>query len=196
MASALLHLNGGFHSGLPLLAIAGLRRVYPALDDAIEAHATDSGRRNLATIAELGTVDALRQFGYHDIDDYLDIPMADLLAQPDVTAMMTDLELGHHTPTIPLLVVQAVHDEVIGVAEIDDLVARYRSRGVDVTYVRDQLSEHYSLLPLSGPLAVRWLSHRLAGRAIRDRTVTSVGGQPRPRIRRFGRRPGSVAQTA
>ena len=196
MASALLHLNGGFHSGLPLLAIAGLRRVYPALDDAIEAHATDSGRRNLATIAELGTVDALRQFGYHDIDDYLDIPMADLLAQPDVTAMMTDLELGHHTPTIPLLVVQAVHDEVIGIAEIDDLVARYRSRGVDVTYVRDQLSEHYSLLPLSGPLAVRWLSHRLAGRAIRDRTVTSVGGQPRPRIRRFGRRPGSVAQTA
>ncbi len=196
MASALLHLNGGFHSGLPLLAIAGLRRVYPALDDAIEAHATESGRRNLATIAELGTVDALRQFGYHDIDDYLDIPMADLLAQPDVTAMMTDLELGHHTPTIPLLVVQAVHDEVIGVAEIDDLVARYRSRGVDVTYVRDQLSEHYSLLPLSGPLAVRWLSHRLAGRTVRERTVSSVGGQPRPRIRRFGRRPGSVAQTA
>lgn len=197
MASALLHLNAGFHSGLPLLAIAGLRRVYLALDDAIEAHATDSGRRNLAAIAELGTVDALRQFGYHDIDDYLDIPMADLLAQPDVIAMMTDLELGHHTPTIPLLVVQAVHDEVIGVAEIDDLVARYRSRGVDVTYVRDQLSEHYSLLPLSGPLAVRWLSHRLAGRTVRDRTVSSVGGQPRPRIRRFGRRPeGSAARTA
>ncbi len=53
-----------------------------------------------------------------------------------------------------------------------------------MTYVRDQLSEHVSLLPLSAPLAVAWLSHRLAGRPVRDRTVTSLAGQPEPRISR------------
>lgn len=184
MAAALAHLNAGFHSGLPVMAIAGLRRVYPALDRAIDAHATETGRRNLRAISELGTVDALRQFGHHDINDYLDIPLADMLAQPEVAAMMTDLELGRHAPNIPLLVVQAVHDEVINIADIDRLIARYRSSGVPVTYVRDQLSEHYSLLPLSGPLAVSWLSHRLEGRPVRDRTVTSVAGQPRPRLPR------------
>lgn len=184
MASALLRLNGGFHAALPIMVIAGLRRVYPALDAAINEHATEAGQRNLDVIARTGTPEALREFKNHDVDDYLDIPVADMLAQPEIAEMMTDIQLGSHTPTIPLLVVQAVRDEVIDVDDIDGLVERYRENGASVMYVRDQLSEHYSLLPLSGPLAVSWLSHRLAGRPARDRTVTSVAGQPEPRISR------------
>lgn len=184
MSAALTRLNGGFHAGLPVMVIAGLRRVYPALDRAINKYATDLGRRNLDTIADLVTVDAVRRFGHHDIDDYLTIPLAEMLAQPEIAAMMADLELATHAPQIPLLVVQAVHDEVICVDDVDRQVARYRAHGVPVTYVRDQLSEHYSLLPLSGPLAVSWLSNRLEGRPARDRTVTSVAGQPKPRMSR------------
>ncbi|MGC5248829.1 lipase family protein [Gordonia sp. DT219] len=184
MALALENLNGGFHSGLPVMAIAGLRRVYPQLERAIDAHATELGRRDLDAIAELGTVDALRQYGHHDINDYLDIPLTELLAQPDIAAMIDDLQLGMHKPEIPLLVVQAVHDEVISVDAVDRQVERYRDQGVPVTYVRDQLSEHYSLLPLSGPLAVSWLSHRLDGRPAKDRTIISVAGQTRPRLPR------------
>ena len=58
----------------------------------------------------MGTVDALREFRNHDIDDDIDIPIADLLAQPEIVTMMADLGLGSHPPDIPLLVVQAVHD--------------------------------------------------------------------------------------
>lgn len=184
MASALLRLNGGFHAGLPLMVMAGLRRVYPALDAAFEAHLTETGRRDLAAISEMGTVDALREFRNHDIGDDIDIPIADFLAQPEIVEMMTDLGLGSHEPAIPLLVIQAVHDEVIGINDIDELTANYRDYGVPVTYVRDQLSEHFTLLPFSGPLAVKWLSHRLEGRPARDRTVTSLVGQPRPRFMR------------
>ncbi|MXP21306.1 lipase [Gordonia sp. HNM0687] len=181
MASALMRLNGGLHAGLPVMAIAGLRRVYPQLERAILEHATEKGRRHLEEIARLPVLDAVRQFRNHDIDDYLDIPLADLLAQPDIVEMMDDLQLGTHAPEIPLLVVQAVHDEVIAVDDVDGQVARYREHGVPVTYVRDQLSEHYSLLPLSGPMAVGWLLDRLKGRPPRDRTVTAVAGQRRPR---------------
>jgi pimeloyl-ACP methyl ester carboxylesterase len=181
MASALMRLNGGLHAGLPIMAIAGLRRVYPQLDRVIDEHATDSGRRQLDEIAGLPTLDAIRRFRHHDIDDFLDLPLADVLAQPEIVEMMDDLQLGTHAPTIPLLVVQAVHDEVISADDVDGQVARYRDRGVPVTYVRDQLSEHYSLLPLSGPLAVSWLSHRLEGRPARDHTVTAVAGQRAPR---------------
>ncbi|MAU83156.1 MAG: lipase [Gordonia sp.] len=181
MASALMRLNGGLHAGLPVMAIAGLRRVYPQLERAIGEHATEKGRRHLDEIARLPVLDAVRQFRHHDIDDYLDIPLADLLAQPDIVEMMDDLQLGTHAPTIPLLVVQAVHDEVIAVDDIDGQVARYREQGATVTYVRDQLSEHYSLLPLSGPMAVGWLADRLEGRPASDRTVSAVAGQRRPR---------------
>ncbi len=122
MASALLRLNGGFHAALPIMVIAGLRRVYPALDAAITEYATEAGRANLDAIARTGTPEALREFKNHDIDDYLDIPVADMLSQPAIAEMMTDIQLGSHTPTIPLLVVQAVHDEVINVDDIDSLV--------------------------------------------------------------------------
>lgn len=181
MASALMRLNGGVHAGLPIMAIAGLRRVYPQLEKMIVEHAKEEGRRQLDEIAGLPTLDAIRRFRHHDIDDFLDRPLADVLAEPEIVEMMDDLQLGNHAPAIPLLVVQAVHDEVISVDDVDGQVARYRDRDVPVTYVRDQLSEHYSLLPLSGPLAVSWLSHRLEGRPARDRTVTTVAGQRAPR---------------
>ncbi|MFW0793204.1 lipase family protein [Gordonia sp. CPCC 205515] len=187
MASALLRLDGGFHSGLPIMVIAGLRRVYPALDRAIEEHATYTGRRELAEIEELPTLDAVRKFGHHDIDDYLDIPLADLLAQPEMVEMMADLQLGSHAPDIPLLVVQAVHDEVIGVDDIDRLVDRYRELGTSVTYLRDQLSEHYSLLALSGPTAVGWLTRRFEGQPPRGLTHTIIAGQRSPRLRRLAK---------
>lgn len=180
MASALLRLNGTLHAGLPVMVIAGLSRVYPQLDEVIRQHATESGRRHLDEIAEMPTLHAVRRFRNHDIDRYLDIPLADVLAQREIVEMMTDVQLGMRRPEIPLLVVQSVRDPIIAVADVDRLVGRYREQGVPVTYVRDQLSEHLSLLPLSGPMAVSWLANRLAGHPGADRTVTTLAGQPSP----------------
>ena len=177
MASTLLRLNGGLHAGLPILVIAGLRRVYPALDRMINEHATDFGARNLDEATRLPTLAAIRRFRNHDLDDYFDIPLADLLADPGIVEMMDDLQLGTHPPSVPLLVMQAVHDEVIDADDVDAQAQRYRDLGVPVTYVRDLVTEHYSLLPLSGPLAISWLTHRLDGRPGEDKTITAIAGQ-------------------
>ncbi|MGV9709913.1 lipase family protein [Gordonia sp. NPDC003424] len=182
MGSALLRLDGGFHSGLPIMAIAGLRRVYPALDRLIAEHATEQGRQELNEIEQMHTVDAVRRFGHQSIDDYLDRPLADILATPEMVEMMNDLQLGSHAPSVPLLVVQAVHDEIIGIDDIDRLVERYRDLGTSVTYMRDPISEHYTLLPLSGPVAVGWLTRRFDGRPPKGRTHTVLAGQRRPRL--------------
>lgn len=177
MASTLLRLNGGLHAGLPILVIAGLRRVYPALDRMIDEHATDFGARNLDEATRLPTLAAIRHFRNHDLDDYFDIPLADVLADPGIVEMMDDLQLGTHPPSVPLLVMQAVHDEVIDADDVDAQAQRYRDLGVPVTYVRDLVTEHYSLLPLSGPLAISWLTHRLDGRPGEDKTITAIAGQ-------------------
>ncbi|MGV9826808.1 lipase family protein [Gordonia sp. NPDC003429] len=183
MAEALLRLNGGFHAGLPILVIAGLQRVYPGLKKVIDKYATERGRKYLAEAVDLPTGDAIRRFRNHDLDDYLSAPLADVLAEPEMVEMMRDVQLGTHNPGVPLLVIQAIHDEVIAAADVDEQVAKYREHGVPVTYVRDLVAEHYSLLALSGPLAVSWLSHRFEGRPARDRTVAAVAGQPRPKLR-------------
>ncbi len=177
MASTLLRLNGGLHAGLPILVIAGLRRIYPALDRIINDHGTEAGKREIELAATLPTLDAIRRFRNHDIDDYLDIPLADALADPGMVEMLADIRLGTHAPNTPLMVMQAIHDEVIDAADVDAQVRRYRDLGASVTYVRDLVSEHYSLLPLSGPMAISWLTHRLQGRVARDRTLTALAGQ-------------------
>ena len=177
MPATLLRLNGGIPAGLPILVIAGLRRVYPALDRVMTDHLTEEGRRALDEAATLPTLDAIRRFRNQDIDDYLDIPLADALADPGMVEMMADLQLGANAPNVPLLVMQAIHDEVIAAEDVDAQVERYREFGTSVTYVRDLVTEHYSLLPLSGPMAVSWLTHRLRGRVARDKTLTAIGGQ-------------------
>ena len=177
MASTLLRLNGGLHAGLPILVIAGLRRVYPALDHVIDEHATEFGRGNLDEATRLPTLAAIRRFRNHDLDDYFDIPLADVLADPGIVEMIDDLQLGTHPPSVPLLVMQAVHDEVIDADDVDAQAQRYRELGVPVTYVRDLVTEHYSLLPLSGPLAISWLTHRLDGQPGEDKTITAIAGQ-------------------
>jgi pimeloyl-ACP methyl ester carboxylesterase len=179
LASALLRLNGSFHAGLPLMAVAGLRRVYPALDALIREHATEEGARLLDAIEHQTTAAAVARFNHHDLNDHLDLPLADALALPGIVAMFTDVQLGMHIPDIPLLVLQAVHDEIISVDDVDGQVQRYRRGGARLTYVRDRLVEHYALLPLSARLALTWLAHRFEGRPMRPRDLSSIAGHYR-----------------
>jgi hypothetical protein len=67
-----------------------------------------------------------------------------------------------------VLIVQAVHDSVVAVEDIDALAETYLAGGADVTYHRDMFSEHVLLHPMSAPMALRWLTDRFAGRPLTD----------------------------
>jgi triacylglycerol lipase len=79
-----------------------------------------------------------------------------------------DIKLGAAVPTPPVLIVQAVHDQLISVEDIDDLVEAYSAGGANVTYHRDVLSEHLLLHPLSAPMTLRWLRDRFSGRPLSE----------------------------
>ena len=66
-----------------------------------------------------------------------------------------------------MLIVQAVHDRIVSVDDIDELTDTYTSGGAIVTYHRDMFSEHMLLHPMSAPMTLRWLHrpvHRQAAR--------------------------------
>ncbi len=69
---------------------------------------------------------------------------------------------------MPVLIVQAVHDRIISVDDIDELTETYTNGGASVTYHRDMFSEHLLLHPMSAPMTLRWLRDRFAGRPLRD----------------------------
>jgi pimeloyl-ACP methyl ester carboxylesterase len=164
-------LNGSVLAGLPAMVIAALAHVYPELDRVIKEHASDEGRAVLERLEGMTTVGAILRMAKKDVGMYLDRPLEEILTMPEVQHVFDSIRLGAKVPTPPVLIVQAVHDYLIDVEDIDRLADAYSAGGADVTYHRDAFNEHLLLHPLSAPMALRWLQDRFAGRPLSDHLV-------------------------
>jgi acetyl esterase/lipase len=164
-------LNGSFFAGLPALVVAALAHVYPDLDRVIEAHISDEGRALLNRLETMTTAGAVIWMARKDMGDYLDEPLEDILSTPEVTQVFDSIRLGAAVPVPPVLIVQAAHDYLIDVHDIDELADTYSAGGAHVTYHRDAFNEHMCLHPLSAPMALRWLTDRFADRPLTDHLI-------------------------
>ncbi len=158
-------LNGSFYSGLPAMVVAALSHVYPDLDRVINEHVTLEGKAMLSDIQQMTTAQAVIKMIGKDMGKLVDEPLENILATPEVQHVFDSIKLGTSAPSVPVLVVQAAHDRIVSVDDIDELTAIYGIGGADVTYHRDMLSEHMLLHPLSAPMTLRWLRDRFAGKS-------------------------------
>ncbi|HZQ32531.1 MAG TPA: lipase family protein [Mycobacterium sp.] len=174
LGSTFRRLNGSFYSGLPAMVVAALGHVYPELDRVIKRHATDEGRKLLESLERMTTVEAVLRMIRKDMDSYVDRPLEEILDEPEVQHVFADIKLGKTAPSLPVLVVQAVHDKIVSVDDIDELTDNYRAGGTTVTYHRDRFCEHMLLHPLSAPMTLRWLRDRFAGRPVNEHIVRTT----------------------
>ncbi|WP_280403188.1 lipase family protein [Nocardia brasiliensis] len=165
-AKAFVRLNGGLFAGFAAVFTAGLRRAYPDLDRLLRAHLDARYLAWLAATETTATFPLLYRFARRDIDEHCRGGLVALLAAPALRAVLADIEPGAQAPAMPLLVVQGVYDEVIAVADVDALVARYTAAGAHVRYLRDRLSTHLLLQFSAVPVMLDWLGDRLARRAL------------------------------
>jgi alpha-beta hydrolase superfamily lysophospholipase len=166
-------LNGTYMSGLPALVVAALADIYPELNRVIQAHTTEEGKALLQRLHKMTTAEAIIRMAKKDMGDMLDRPLEQILDTPEVKHVFDDIKLGAAVPTPPVLIVQAVHDQLISVEDIDELAYIYSAGGADVTYHRDPFSEHLLLHPLSAPMTLRWLTDRFNGKPLSDHLVRS-----------------------
>jgi hypothetical protein len=167
-------LNGTPLAGLPALVVAALAHVYPELDRLIQDHATETGRALLQWLETATTVAAVLRLRKTNMDSYVDRPLDEILEMPEVQFVFDDIKLGAAIPAPPVLIVQAVHDSLIAVEDIDALAETYLAGGADVTYHRDMFSGHILLHPMSAPMTLRWLTDRFAGRSSDDHIVRTT----------------------
>jgi len=106
-----------------------------------------------------------------DMGKLIDRPLNEILDLPELQRIFADIKLGTAVPTPPVLLVQAVHDRIVSVDDIDELADTYQSGGASVTYHRDMFSEHMLLHPLSAPMALRWLIDRFAEKPLSDHLI-------------------------
>lgn len=167
-------LNGGLFAGLPALVVAALTHSYPGLDQVIKEHTSEEGRALLESLETMTTAEAVIKMAHKNVGDYLDEPLEQTLSRPAVVHVFDSIKLGAAIPTPPVLIVQAVHDYLIAVDDIDELAETYIAGGASVTYHRDAFNEHMILHPLSAPMALRWLIDRFAGRPLSDNLVRTT----------------------
>ncbi len=167
-------LNGGLLAGLPAVVVAALAHIYPDLDRIIKEHANEEGRALLEALETMTTVEAVLRMAGKDMGDYLDEPLEDILSTPEIAYVFDSIRLGAAVPTPPVLIVQAVHDYLIDVNDIDALADAYSAGGARVTYHRDAFNEHIVLHPLSAPMTLRWLTDRFAGRPLTEHLIRTT----------------------
>jgi pimeloyl-ACP methyl ester carboxylesterase len=174
LGHAFNRLNGSFYSGLPAMVVAALSHVYPDLDRIIAEHATPDGKKTLQRIEKMTTAHAVLRMIGKDMNDLVDWPLQQILDTPEVQHVFESIKLGTTVPTPPVLVVQAVHDRIVSVDDIDELTDTYASGGAHVTYHRDMLGEHMLLHPLSAPMTLRWLRDRFADRPLSEHRLRTA----------------------
>jgi triacylglycerol lipase len=171
LGHAFRRLNGSFYAGLPAMVVAALSHVYPELDRVIQEHATETGKAMLLRVEDMTTAYAVLRLIGMDMGRLVDQPLDQILGMPEVQNVFDSIKLGTAVPTPPVLLVQAVHDRIVSVDDIDALADTYLSGGASVTYHRDLFSEHMLLHPMSAPMALRWLIDRFAGKPLGEHIV-------------------------
>jgi alpha-beta hydrolase superfamily lysophospholipase len=169
LGSTYHRLNGKFFSGLPTMVVAALMHTYPDLKSVIEERVTAEGQATLDDLKKMTTAQAVVRLIKKDMAAMLDRPLEEILDMPEVRHVFDNIKLGVAAPTMPVLIVQAAHDRIISVDDIDALAHTYAAGGTDVTYHRDRFCEHILLHPMSAPMTLRWLRDRFAGRPPHER---------------------------
>ena len=159
-------LNGSYMAALPAMVVSALAKTFPDLERVLTEHATDHGHTKLRALERMTTIEAIVRLFRTDMGDWVHPPLDEVLDLPAVQDVFDAIRLGGAVPGLPLLIVQAVHDSLIAVEDIDTLADRYSQGGAQVTYHRDMFSEHMLLHPMSAPMALRWLTDRFAERPL------------------------------
>lgn len=157
LANIAKHLDGGFFSGIELAGAVGLSRAYPT----VAGHLNAAGQAMAASIGTQCIETFLAQYPNRRMNDYTTEP--NVIDLPDVAAIMAANSLGNAVPAAPLYMYHAINDELIPVADVNALVAKYCAEGVKVAYYQDVASEHISLAFSGASAAMGYLAARFAG---------------------------------
>lgn len=88
--------------------------------------------------------EAIGSLVFQDVAGFADDPNI-FFTNPVAVQILSENNMGHSTPDIPLFIYKFINDEVSPIADTDALVDFYCKSGATLEYQRDLLSEHGAL---------------------------------------------------
>jgi hypothetical protein len=148
--------DGSIFSGLALGACIGVSRERPDVD--LLGVLTPRGQAMVAAAAEMTIEQLGMTFPFLVWGDYLTVP--NVYEIPGMRAAFESIRLGQATPMTTSYLYHAIHDQNLAVADVDQLVAKYRREGAHVTYRRVRFGEHVIVMGTGARSALRFLGDR------------------------------------
>lgn len=155
--------DGTFWAGAYLGAVVGLSRGYPELK--VEDYATPAGVeaiKDIGTRCLTGSPNLLTAYAYKKGSTLLKDP--NFLDLPEMQAVNRENTMGQHAPKIPLHIFESIGDQLMPIADVDNLVAFYCASKTTVEYKPVKGTDHVlGALGLSGGMT--YLLDRFDGKA-------------------------------
>jgi acetyl esterase/lipase len=149
-------------------AVVGLYRAYPNLDINKYASAKgvtmvqDIGTRCLGGTLE-GQPELLTKYAFQKGSTYLKDP--NFLNLPEMQAINLENTMGQRVPKAPVYIAEGTADELMPIADVDNLVATYCAAGTPVQYNRVSGGDHITV-GLGYSVLINYALDRLNGKAV------------------------------
>lgn len=158
--------DGTLFAGVYFGAVLGLSRANPQIN--VNDYATPAGLAMLQDMGKrclLGTLqgqpEMLTPYVFKKGSQYLKDP--NFLDLPEMKAIGAENTMGSRAPKAPVYIYEGVLDEVMPIADVDQLVRTYCAQGQRVQYHRVLLGDHVTLA-LSPHAAMGYVLDRLNGK--------------------------------
>lgn len=147
---------GNLLSGIPFGACIAASRTFADFD--LAGHLTSHGKAMVAAAEEMTMEQLAMSFPFVRMSSILTVPtISDV---PGTRAGFEATRCGQATPTTAMFLYHAVHDQATEIADVDRLVEKYWSEGVDVVYRRFRFGEHMIVMVRAVPGALAFLAKR------------------------------------
>lgn len=178
LTSVYLTINGQLEAGLNVISILGLSKQYTNFSHYLDTHLIKSKASEFRFGERKCFTPVLDKFANQNISHYF-VDGENFLYDPvPVSVLENSGILGRHgTPTMPLYIYKAVHDEISPIADTDALVKQYCAEGLAVQYVRDHKGDHEQEFVRGALGAFDFLKHVMNGNMVYPGcNITNVGG--------------------
>ncbi|MFG1796294.1 lipase family protein [Nocardia sp. NPDC049149] len=156
-------------SGLLLSGMLAAAREYPELAAYYEQHMNDFGKA-MAVVKAPFCLWSAAVLPFVNLQGLFDSP--DVFSDPAPAAVFEKLRMGHATPDMPVFMFNSNPDWIVPIGPVNDLYASYcKDPKARVEYMRDNFSEHFSLMVIAWAKETQWLKDRFDGVPVADGCV-------------------------
>ncbi len=171
LLAVLDHIDGSTLTGAIGYAINGMTARYPMLEEVIDRQVSADGREALTDLANLCLLDLRSRYGGQTTDQWTRSGqrLGELIrTEPEALRVLDRQRIGHRRPAVPVMLSGGLHDDIIPVAQVEQLGRDWCEQGATVHFRHETTPPvpgvtHAAAAVTNFPAAVRFVTDQLAG---------------------------------